>query len=168
MPYRWVPSEGLPLLSEAGQRSLQLGPYRSLSRQGFVWFIGATAGLISLPMLSILGSPALWVILPFVLLVMSGVWWALDRSFRDAEIVEVLTLAKSEVRLIRQGPKDAHREWAANAFWVSVILHQTGGPVANYLTLRGGPREVELGAFLSDDERLELHRELQSALVALR
>ena len=36
------------------------------------------------------------------------------------------------------------------------VLHASGGPVPNYITLRGGDREVELGAFLSEDERIAL------------
>ena len=47
--------------------------------------------------------------------------------------------------------------------WVTPHLHVTGGPVPNYLTLRGGPREVEIGAFLSEPERLALRDELQRA-----
>ena len=49
-----------------------------------------------------------------------------------------------------------------------IILHSTGGPVPNYLTLQGGPREVELGAFLSQDERVALRAEVQAALARLR
>ena len=37
-----------------------------------------------------------------------------------------------------------------------------------YLTLKGGPREVELGAFLSEEERLALRRELTDRLASLR
>ena len=49
-----------------------------------------------------------------------------------------------------------------------MVLHPTAGPVPNYLTLQGGPREVELGAFLSEEERLALRDEVQAALVRLR
>ena len=42
-----------------------------------------------------------------------------------------------------------------------MILDETGGRVRNSLTLKGEGREVELGAFLSEAERVALHRELQ-------
>jgi uncharacterized membrane protein len=45
-------------------------------------------------------------------------------------------------------------------------MHNTGGPVPSYLTLRGAGREVELGAFLTQDERVTLERDLRSALRA--
>ena len=51
---------------------------------------------------------------------------------------------------------------------MQVRLHQTGGPVPNYLTLKGDGREVELGAFLSEEERLALRDDLHQRLVALR
>jgi uncharacterized membrane protein len=40
--------------------------------------------------------------------------------------------------------------------------------VPNYLTLKGEAREVELGAFLSEEERVTLSEELQQKLAALR
>jgi uncharacterized membrane protein len=49
-----------------------------------------------------------------------------------------------------------------------VTLHEKGGPVPQYLTLRGAGREVELGAFLSEDERLALRAELRRKLADLR
>ncbi len=39
-------------------------------------------------------------------------------------------------------------------------LHPEGGPVENYVTLTGGGREVEIGAFLSEEERLSLFEDL--------
>jgi uncharacterized membrane protein len=47
---------------------------------------------------------------------------------------------------------------------VQVQLYPTGGPVPQYLTLKGGGREVELGAFLSEDERRTLKDDLHRRL----
>jgi len=163
MPYHW-----LTQAPETDIRRMHLWPYRSLPKRGFVWFIGGTAALIALPMIAVLGTPVLWGVLPFVLLALAGIWLALQRSYRDGEILEELTLTPSEVRLTRQGPRHMRAEWQANAHWVQVELHATGGPVPNYLTLRGGPRHVEIGAFLSEDERLSLLDELQAALAGNR
>jgi uncharacterized membrane protein len=51
---------------------------------------------------------------------------------------------------------------------VRVTLRDKGGPVEKYLTLRGSDREVELGAFLSPEERETLHAELTRVLAGLR
>ena len=48
----------------------------------------------------------------------------------------------------------------ANAY----ILETPGGPVPAYLTMRGNGRIVELGAFLTADERQHLHDELRARL----
>ena len=60
------------------------------------------------------------------------------------------------------------QDWQANPYWVRVTLHVTGGPVPNYLTLKGDGREVELGAFLSEDERIRLRDDLKTRIAALR
>jgi len=43
-------------------------------------------------------------------------------------------------------------------------MHPTGGPVAHYLTMHGKGRKVEIGSFLSEDERKVLYGELVDAL----
>lgn len=153
MPYQWLPP------SDDGQH-LRLWPYRSLSRRGQAWFLGGTSALIAVPLLSVLGSPVLWGLLPFLILAVAGVWTALNRSYRDGEIVEDLTLTPDSVTLTRHGPRGTRKGWQANPHWVRIRLHPTGGPVPHYLTLHGAGREVELGAFLSEPERLDLYDEL--------
>ena len=162
MPYEWLPP------TPETQARLQLWPYRSLPRKGFVLFIGATCALIAVPMLSVLGSPVLWGILPFFALAIWGLWAALARSYRDGEIVEDLALSRDSLTLTRHGPRGRRQDWQANPYWVTVHLHGSGGPVPNYLTLKGNGREVELGAFLSEEERLTLRDELQIRLSGLR
>ncbi|QYK43619.1 MAG: DUF2244 domain-containing protein [Paracoccaceae bacterium] len=164
MPYEWLPP---PDASQTGAR-LHLWPYRSLPRRGQALFIGATALLIAVPLLSVLGSPVLWGLLPFLALAVGALWFALDRSYRDAEIIEDLALLPDRITLTRHGPRGRRQDWQANPHWVRAVLHPSGGPVPNYLTLQGGPREVELGAFLSEDERLALTEELRNALARLR
>ncbi len=162
MPYEWLPP------SDARGQRLHLWPHRSLPRRGFVIFVGATAALLSLPLIAVLGTPVLWALLPFLAAALAALWWAIHRSWRDGEIVEDLTLTPERTRLIRHGPRGRRQEWEANTHWVRAVLHPSAGPVPNYITLQGGPREVELGAFLSEDERLALHAELQAALARLR
>lgn len=153
MPYQWLPPSG-------DETELHLWPYRSLTRRGFVWFIGGTAALAALPMVVVLGSLVLWFVLPFITLALAAIWFALQRNSRDAEILEALRLTPSEMILTRHGPRHQRQDWAAHRHWVRINLHAEGGPVPNYLTLQGGGREVELGAFLSEEERISLYREL--------
>ena len=146
---------------------LSLWPYRSLSRRGFVWFIAMTAGLISIPLLALLGSAYLWVMLPFLAAAVGAVWYFLERSYTDGSTLETLTIWSDHMTLSRQNPRSAPQHWAANPFWVRVKMHPKSGPVENYITLRGDNRNVEIGAFLSVAERQALYAELQSVLAEL-
>ncbi len=161
MPYEWLPPDG-------GTHRLHLWPHRSLSQRGFVWFISLTATLVALPLLAVIGSPVVWALLPFLLAMLAAVWLALRKNGRDRDIVEDLCLAPDRITLARHGPRGRRQEWEANPYWLRVTLHETGGPVPHYLTLKAEAREVELGAFLSEDERIHLKRELQSRLSDLR
>ncbi|MDP3197002.1 DUF2244 domain-containing protein [Tabrizicola sp.] len=161
MPYEWLPPEG-----DAAR--LHLWPHRSLTQRGFVWFIGATAALIAVPLVGILGSPVLWALLPFLLATIWAIWFALRKNGRDRDIVEDLRLSPDRITLVRHGPKGRRQDWEANPYWLRVTLHETGGPVPNYLTLKADGREVELGAFLTEEERIALRSDLQSRLRALR
>jgi uncharacterized membrane protein len=161
MPHEWQPPE-------PGRQRLHLWPHRSLNQTGFVWFIGLTTLLIAMPALAVLGNPVLWGLLPFLALAVAGIWFALRKNARDREITEILTLTPDQITLVRHGPRGQRQAWQANPHWVRVECHATGGPVPNYLTLRGGPREVEIGAFLAEEERLALNRELSGKLADLR
>lgn len=146
---------------------LSLWPYRSLPRRGFVWFIGLTAALISIPLLALLGSKYLWFMLPFLAAAVGAIWYFLERSYKDGMILETLTIWSDHMELTRQNPHGKPQTWQANPYWVEVKMHPTSGPVENYITLRGNGREVEIGAFLSTDERKNLLIELQGVLAKL-
>ena len=160
MPYEWKPQPS----DHAPQWALSLWPYRSLLKRDFVIFIGSTAALVALPLLTLLGQPVLWGLLPFFLIMLAGVWFALHVSYKRGEVLEELRVDETHAHLIRHNPKGAPQEWHANRYWVSVHMHPKGGPVEHYLTLRGGDREVELGAFLDVEERKALYDELTRAL----
>ncbi len=177
MPWEWdiapdqgpdqAPASPGAFSHAAGQRPrarLHLWPYRSLPRRGFVAVIGLAFTLLLLPLLALVGSLLLWGMLPFVLTALAALWFFLEKSYRDGEILEELTIWDDLITLDRHGPAGAHQHWQANPYWTTVQLYPTGGPVPDYLTLKGGGREVELGAFLSEDERAPLCHTLRQIL----
>lgn len=177
MPLEWLKRpEGAPAATGAFSFAegdppaarLRLWPHRSLTAEGFVWFVGLTAALISLPLFGVLGTPVLWGLLPFLVLTVAGIWWALVRNARDGALTEELTLWRDRIELVRRDPRGGTRGWSADPHWVRVELHEDGGPVEKYLTLKGGGREVELGAFLSPEERVILRSDLMEALARVR
>lgn len=162
MPYTWTdPAPDKPA-------ALHLWAHHSLPPRGFAWFIGGTAALIALPLVAVLATAVFWGLLPFLAMAIAAIWWALRRSWADRAITEDLTLTVDVITLTRQGPRGRQQHWQANPHWVRLNRHETGGPVPHYLTLSGGPREVELGAFLTPEERLTLERDLRQRLRSLR
>lgn len=164
MPYEW--QDTAPDQSGAVSYRLRLWPHQSLPRHGFVWFIGVTAGLMTLPLVAMLGTAVLWGLLPFVLAVIAGIWFAIQRSYRQGRLSEELRLDRARTQVIRHDPDGTVREWTTNSYWLRAILRR--GPVESYLTLTDGQREIELGAFLTPDERRHLHDDLLRRLASLR
>lgn len=160
MPYTWSTNTS----TDGAEERLTLWPYRSLSRRGFAIFIMVTAGMISLPLLSVLGTVVLWGILPFFALVVAGIWLAIERSYRDADMGEQLTINPDAVHLVRTNVRGPSQTWECESYWAKVHMHPTGGPVPHYVTMTGHGREVEIGAFLSEDERKLLYGEIAEAL----
>ncbi|HGG06251.1 MAG TPA: DUF2244 domain-containing protein [Aliiroseovarius sp.] len=177
MPYEWdIDPQKAPATSGAFSYTagdppfaeLHLWPYRSLPRRGFAGIIGMAFLLFLIPLFAFIGTSSLWGLLPFAMGALWLLWFFIEKSYRDAEILEELRIWSDHVHLSHRGPKGQHFEWDANPYWVSAHLRKSGGPVSNYLTLKGNGREVELGAFLSEDERPVLHRKLDLALAQAR
>ncbi len=160
MPYR--------LAHSGSSWTLTLWPYNALGPRGFAAVIIGAAAILALPLLAVLGSAALWGLLPFELAALAALWVALRRNWADRNLCEEMHLARNGIYLRRVEPTGEVREWRANPAWVTLRLYTKGGPVPNYLTLTGGGREVELGAFLSEAERLQLYAELDSLLLRLK
>ena len=147
--------------------TIELWPYNSLKPKGFVFFLGATFALIALPLFNVLGTKVFWGLFPFLFLTLTGIWFALRKSLSDRQILEQLTLYKDELVLIRQDPNGEQKEWVCSPYWAKLRIYNKEGPVANYITLSGNGREVELGSFLGEDERKDLFHELNRLLKKL-
>lgn len=173
MPYRWTPSyDTVPTGSpETGAPlwRLDLWPYRSLRGKGFstaIWIMFA-GGLI--PIVPFIGTVAFWVLLSFMLIALAALWAALRRSDRERLREEIL-IWPDRIALTHWPEKGAPLIWETNPYWLRLTLHPEHSRVENYLTLKGAGenREVELGAFLSPEERKALHDELADVLNQLK
>lgn len=144
--------------------SVRLWPHSSLSPEGFVTFVGVTFAMLCIPLVGLIGTVALWGVLPFAFGTLGALWFGLKKSWRDREILETFDLTSHTATLVRREPNGTVRDWTANPYWVRVELHAKDGPVEDYLTLEGGPRPVEIGAFLTPEERRDLRGVLLGAL----
>lgn len=157
MPYRWTQT------SDAEQE-LRLWPHNSLPPRGAMVVVLAVFLFGLIPMMAVLGSAILWGLLPFLLITVSGLWLAFELNYRARDILEVLTLTGTQAHLVHHTPNRAPLEWRCNRYWARPEMHKRGGPVPHYVTLVGDGREVEIGAFLSEDERIALFGELSERL----
>ena len=122
--------------------SLTLWPNRSAGRRGWTWVIAILAVGFSLPL--------------------AGLCLAVRRNHLDGRMREEVRLWPDLITVVRHDPDGRVRRWHANPFWVRMKLRDAH--VERYLTLEGGGREIELGAFLSPWERETLHADLAAAL----
>lgn len=155
--------------TEGAEYRLSLTPNLSMGTQGFARIIAISAAFLALPLLAVLGTPVLWGLLPFAGLALWSLWYALTRNAADRQrLSEELRLTRDAIEITRTNPRAPAQHWQANPYWVRVQLQDKGAVVENYLTLEGAGRVVELGSFLSPDERATLHNDLALALRHLR
>ena len=153
----------MPAVADAGQVTLLLAPNRALSRGGLHRAIVALAtaamltallaawqGNVFAPMFALLEVPC--VVLAFVI-----AWRAGARGER-------ITLDARSVRVESLPPRAA--AVAFPSAWVQVHLRDWGGH--RHVLLAASGREREVGAFLGDEERLELSEELRTALAGVQ
>lgn len=153
MPYQWTDTP-------EGPEVLTLSAFRSLPKRGFAAVILFMAFMLTLPLVSVLGTSVLWWMLPFLALAVWALWAALQRSYKDGEVSETLTRAGDVLTLTHSPARGEPKTWDCNVYWVKAEIHKTGGPVEYYVTLSGNGRRAEIGRFLSEDERKALHVEL--------
>tara|TARA_R110002020_G_scaffold89753_1_gene219177 strand:+ start:368 stop:862 length:495 start_codon:yes stop_codon:yes gene_type:complete len=155
MPYEWTTPP------DASPQRMRLWPHQSLPARGFAAFILTTFTLILIPTLPLLGTVLLWGLLPFMLLAVGGMYAALQYNHLSRQISEVFTLDQDKAHLVHTTPKGEVKEWDCNRYWTVVTKYERDGPVPHYVTLRGMGREVEIGAFLSEKERIALFDDLE-------
>ena len=153
MPYVWSKEE-------ESNHCLELWPYSSLPNRGFAIFILITFLMLNFPLYTLLGTKYFWVIFTFLFITLFAVWYALRKNYNDRNILEKLTITEKFCQLTRQNSDGSHQSWECNSYWIKVSLHESGGPVPNYITLSGSGRVVEIGSFLSEPERKNLYGEL--------
>ncbi|MBU2980863.1 DUF2244 domain-containing protein [Lentibacter algarum] len=156
MPYSWSRT------SKA--ETLTLRPHRSLPIRGFAIVFLSIFLFAMIPLFGLIGTSLLWGMLPFVLLTLSGLYWAFMHTYRTGDAREVLHITAEQVTLTHTPPKGPPLTWECNTHWARAQIYVKDGPVPHYITLAGNGREVELGSFLSEDERKQLIGELKTAL----
>jgi uncharacterized membrane protein len=100
-------------------------PVKSLPNSGFVWIIGISAVGFTLPLLALLGTIALWILLPHILLALGLLWYFIRRNDRDHDIYEHIRIWPGLIAVHRHNPRKPDQYWQANPYWVKLKLRGT-------------------------------------------
>ena len=106
-------------------------------------------------------------LLPHLLLALGLLWYLIRRNDRDREITEHIRIWPDLIAVHRHNPRKPDQYWQANPYWVKLKLRNIRTH-ESYLTITGGDREIELGAFLSPQERADLKHEIETVLKHLK
>lgn len=132
--------------------------------------MGMSAAAMALPIVALASAPAggpiALALAPYAIIALFGLWLFMRLSYRSGRVTEVLRLWPDAIAVERREPKGAIRRWDANPYWVTVETENTRD-IQHYLTLRGSGRRIELGAFLTPEERIALADELRSRIAGL-
>jgi len=151
---------------EAPLFEVRLTPHRSLSPRGFViisWIlllVGFAHGTLFLT----IGA---WPVVGFAGLEWLLFWWLFRRHFRGDASAERLSLYRDRLMLENRDAKGAVTRLDLQPYWLRVILEETSA-MSSRLYLASHGRYVEVGRFLSVEERSRLAETLRQELARLR
>lgn len=146
-----------------GEKTIVLRPNGSLSRKQAVALLAFCAVLMG-SVAAFMAFMGAWLVLPF-----SGLEWlllayCLHISLRHSQKQEVITITEAEVRVEKGHARPAHTFLFQRAW---VMLNWRPSPIRgrpSRLALRLHGKEVEIGSFLVESERVALARELKILL----
>ena len=143
---------------------MRLIPNRSLDVNGTKVVFGVIACGFLLPIIPFIGSP-----IGTTLTIFSGMTFylfltLLQKNFQQGNTFEEILISKSKIIVVHQEENKAQKTWEGNPYWTKVNVDTHNPKLKNYLTLAGAGKHIELGAFLSPDERIVLRDKIQNAL----
>jgi uncharacterized membrane protein len=147
--------------------SVMLRPNRSLSPSGFRWLMGIMATGFAMPVLALARTAAMWVIAGVAAIVMALLWGLIKYNYFTGCLTEELRLWPDLVTVERREPWGRVQRWSANPYWVDITI-EDARTVDSYLTIRGSDRRIEVGVFITAEERRELALELRKQIRGLR
>jgi len=108
-----------------------------------------------------------WPVLPFTGLELALLWWALRQIDATAEDFERITL-ESERLTIETRRGALLQRHAFHPYWAQLQFEQPAGQHQPRLLIRSHGKEVEVGRWLSEEQKRALASELKKNLGALR
>ena len=138
-----------------------LRPFRSLSPRGFLILMAVlvTASVATGVAFFLIGA---WPVPGFLGLDVTLVYIAFRANYRRAQAWERVRLTSDALTVERGAPGRVTRHWSFQPYWLRVEADE------RHLTIASHGTSFELGAFLSDVERLRFAATLRAALARIK
>ena len=143
-----------------------LHPHASLTPRGF-FLLMAFIGVISFCAGVSFVIAGAWPVFGFFGIDMVLVYLAFKLNFRDARRYETLLLTDTTLTVEQVAPSGKRERWRFQPYWLQVEIEDDPAP-GSALTLRSHGRIVEIGSFLTTDEKVDLANALRTELSKLR
>ena len=145
---------------------LVLTPNRALPERQLWWMVAGVAGVMALAALRFVAIGA-WPVLPFMVLDVVLLAWALRQSLRASRAVEEVRLDDAGLTVRRVSPGGVARTVTLEPYWARVVVDPISAR-QNRLWLAARDRRVAIGTFLSAAERIELAPVIEQGLARWR
>jgi len=141
------------------EQRITLAPNCSLTRSGARLFFGATC-LFSLTFALFFVLQGFWPVLLFWALEMLGLGVALHASLRRRDYTQVVVITDSRISLVTRSQRGAQKQEFAR-HWAKVRLRSPPRRLGvSRLTIECSGRAVEVGSFLTEEDRCLLAKRL--------
>lgn len=145
----------------------KLRPHRSLSGRGARIVLAIVVVLASVPGIVFLSMGA-WPIVGFVGLDVALIWWALASSLRDGKRFEEVTLWRDQLEFKQVDGAGHETLTRFDPRFVKLVVDRDFNERTTGLHLRSTERDMELGAFLGQDEKSSFAKAFGTALKRAR
>jgi len=143
-----------------------LQPHASLTPRNF-FLLMAFIGVISFCAGVAFVIAGAWPVFGFFGIDMVLVYLAFKMNYRDAQRYETVQLTDTTLTVERVAPSGRRERWRFQPYWLQVEIEDNPAP-DSALILRSHGRSVEIGSFLTTDEKVDLANALRNELSKLR
>jgi len=153
---------------EKPEFAVEIAPHRSLTPRGMVILLGSLA-VLNFAAGTFMWWLGAWPVVGFMGLDVALIWFALKWSMRRAGRRERITVTEEELTIDRfVGDRRTENLSFARPFFQIVLERDEARDIVGRLAVRSKGRSHQIGSFLGAEERLELARALEQALLRPR
>jgi len=139
-----------------------LYPHRSLGRIGFYALMAVLGGYTCFASLYFYHVGA-WPVIGFFGVEILILWLAFRANYQSARGYEMITLTPEALVVTEHHPRRGKTEWTFHPHWAQVVFEQKGESESHLKVLSHG-KGVEIGTFMTADEKKECAEALRAAL----